>query len=121
MPEIIGKITGTQMAEDVIAYSRAIPPFASASAFHGEHRADSEKELEFKQEIIWDDTWENTQAGTGGTWDLPAGRSSPISKSSDYKKGGGFEYVGSIMPSKNTRNAIARDGRYRRDMTSPTP
>jgi len=56
VPEIMEKITRTQMAEDVIAYSRAIPPFGMGlQHFTVNIAADSEKELEFKQELIWDD------------------------------------------------------------------
>lgn len=101
VPEIIYKITHTQLCEDIIAFSRAIPPFAS-----GLHHitvniaADSEKELEFKQEIIWDDTLgDYINQGIGGYLGFTRGLERPqISKTSDYKKGGGFEYVGGIMP-----------------------
>lgn len=101
VPEIVGKITGTQMAEDVIAYSRAIPPFGMGlQHFTVNIAADSEKELEFKQELIWDDTLgEYISRGVGGYLGFTQGLQHPqISKTSDYKKGGGFEYVGSIMP-----------------------
>jgi glycolate oxidase len=62
--------------------------------------ADSEKELEFKQELIWDDTLgEYISRGDGGYLGFTRGLEHPqISKTSDYKKGGGFEYVGTIMP-----------------------
>lgn len=101
VPEIIGKITRTQMAEDIIAYSRAIPPFGMGlQHFTVNIGADSEKELEFKQELIWDDTLgEYITSGVGGYLGFTRGLERPqISKTSDYKKGGGFEYVGSIMP-----------------------
>ncbi len=101
VPEIIEKITRTQMAEDVIAYSRAIPPFGSGlQHFTVNLAADSEKELEFKQELIWDDTLgEYIRRGEGGYLGFTRGLERPqISKTSDYKKGGGFEYVGSVMP-----------------------
>jgi len=101
IPEIIYKITHTQIPEDIIVYSRAIPPFAK-----GLHHitvnlaADSEKELEFKQELIWDDTLgEYIKNDLGGYLGFTKELERPqISKTSDYKKGGGFEYVGGIMP-----------------------
>lgn len=101
IPDIIDKVTHTQLAEDVIAFSRAMPPFAA-----GLHHltvnigADTEKELEFRQEIIWDDTLgDYIRRGEGGFLGFTRGLDRPqISKTSDYKKGGGFEYVGSIMP-----------------------
>ena len=101
VPEIIEKITATQMAEDVIAYSRAIPPFGlGLQHFTVNIAANSEKELEFKQELIWDDALgEYISRGDGGYLGFTRGLEHPqISKTSDYKKGGGFEYVGSIMP-----------------------
>lgn len=101
VPEIIGKICRTQMAEDIIAYSRAIPPFGMGlQHFTVNIAADSEKELEFKQELIWDDAMgEYIRRGDGGYLGFTRGLERPqISKTSDYKKGGGFEYVGGIMP-----------------------
>ena len=101
IPEIIYKLTHTQMAEDIIAFSRAIPPFASGLQHITVNiAADSDKELEFKQEIIWDDTLgEYIRKGDGGYLGFVRSLERPqISKTSDYKKGGGFEYVGSIMP-----------------------
>jgi glycolate oxidase len=101
VPEILFKLTHSQMAEDIIAYSRAIPPFASGlQHFTVNIAADSEKELEWKQEIIWDDTLgDYIRSGDGAYLGFTVGLERPqISKTSDYKKGGGFEYVGSIMP-----------------------
>lgn len=101
IPEIIYKLSHTQMAEDIIAFSRAIPPFASGLQHITVNiAADSEKELEFKQEIIWDDTLgEYISRGEGGYLGFVRGLERPqISKMSDYRKGGGVEYVGSIMP-----------------------
>jgi FAD/FMN-containing dehydrogenase len=101
VPEIIYKITHSQMAEDIIAYSRAIPPFAGGLQHISVNMAaDSEKELEFKHEIIWDDMLgEYIRSGDGAYLGFTRGLERPqISKTSDYKKGGGFEYVGSIMP-----------------------
>lgn len=101
VPEVIYKITHTQMAEDIIAFSRAIPPFAK-DLHHITINlgADSEKELEFKLEIIFDDTLgEYIKKGIGGYLGFTRGLQRPqYSKSADYKKGGGFEYVGGILP-----------------------
>ncbi len=101
VPEILHKLTHVQMAEDIIAFSRAIPPFASELQHITVNiAADSEKELEFKEEIIWDDTLgEYIHRGDGAYLGFVRGLERPqISKMSDYKKGGGVEYVGSIMP-----------------------
>lgn len=103
VPEILHKLTHTQMAEDIIAFSSAIPPFASGlQHFNVNIAADSEKELEFKQELLWDDALgEYIVRGDGAYLGFQRGLERPqISKTSDYRKGGGFEYVGSIMPIK---------------------
>jgi glycolate oxidase len=101
IPEILHRLTHTQMGEDILAFSSALPPFAS-----GLHHvtvniaADSEKELELKQQLLWDDALgEYIRRGDGGYLGFTRGLQRPqISKTSDYRKGGGFEYVGSIMP-----------------------
>lgn len=101
VPEVMYKLTHTQMAEDIIAFSSAIPPFASGLQHVTVNiAADSEKELEFKHEMIWDDALgEYIRRGDGGYVGFVRGLERPqFSKTSDYKKGGGFEYVGSIMP-----------------------
>jgi hypothetical protein len=100
VPEILQKLTHTGMAEDILAFSSAIPPFAAAlQHFSVNIAADSEKELEFKQELIWDDTLgEYIRRGDGAYLGFERGLGRPqISKTSDYRKGGGFEYVGGIM------------------------
>ena len=101
IPEIIHKITHTEMVHDLVAYSQAIPPFSS-----GLHHltinlsADSEKELAFKMELVFDDTLgPYIRSGDGGYLGFNRGSQRPqVSKTSDWRKGGGFEYVGSIMP-----------------------
>jgi len=101
IPEIIYKITHTEMAQDVVAFSQAIPPFSS-----GLHHitinlnGDSEEEIEFKQKLLWDDTLgEYIRNGDGAFLGFSRGLERPqVSKTSDWRKGGGFEYVGAIMP-----------------------
>jgi glycolate oxidase len=101
VPEIMHKLTHLQMAEDIVAFSQAIPPLINGlQNFTINIAADSEKELEFKQELIWDDTLgEYIRRGDGGFLGFVRGLQRPqISTTSDWRKGGGFEYVGSIMP-----------------------
>ncbi|MBN1831121.1 MAG: FAD-binding oxidoreductase [Deltaproteobacteria bacterium] len=101
VPEIYYKITHTQMCEDIVAFSQTIPPYAGGlHHFTVNLAADSEKELELKQEIIFDDALGKIiQQGYGGYLGFTPGLQHPqISKTSDWRKGGGFEYVGGIMP-----------------------
>jgi FAD/FMN-containing dehydrogenase len=101
VPEIMRKLTHTQMTEDIVAFSQAIPPITSGlQTLTVNLAADSEKELEFKQEMVWDDALgEYIHKGVGGFLGFTRGLERPqISKTSDWRKGGGFEYVGSIMP-----------------------
>ncbi len=108
VPEIIYKVTHTEMAEDIFAGTQTTIP-----ARMGLHHvtmyitADSEKELEFKTGLIWDDALgEYIRNGDGGFVDLPPPMkarfterpSMLLSTVADAKEGGGFEYVGGIMP-----------------------
>ncbi len=91
VPEAVYRLTHTQMAEDIVAFSSAIPPFASElQQITVNIAADSERELEFKQEILWDDTLgEYIQRGEGAYLGFVRDLKRPqISKTSDYKKGG---------------------------------
>ena len=108
VPEIIYKVTHTEIAEDIFAGTQTTIP-----ARMGLHHvtiyitADSEKELEFKTGLIWDDALgEYIRNGDGGFVDLPPPMkarfterpSMLLSTVADAKEGGGFEYVGGIMP-----------------------
>lgn len=108
VPEIIYKVTHTEMAEDVFAGTQTTIP-----ARVGLHHvtiyitADSDKELEFKTGLIWDDTLgEYIRSGDGGFADLlppmkarfAARPGMLLSTVCDALQGGGFEYVGGIMP-----------------------
>jgi len=101
VPDVFHRITHTQMAEDIVAFSQTIPPYASGlQHFTINLAADSDKELEFKQELIFDDALgDYIRRGDGGYLGFTRGLQHPqISKTADWRKGGGFEYVGSIMP-----------------------
>ncbi|MCP4755693.1 MAG: FAD-binding oxidoreductase [Proteobacteria bacterium] len=101
VPEVLYDLTHVGMAEDLISTSSEIPPF-----FNRLHHVlinisgDSEEELEFKRKLIFDNKLaKHIENGTGGIAAFSQDSPRPqISKSADWKKGGGFEYVGSIMP-----------------------
>ncbi len=106
VPEVAFRVTHTQTAEDLVAWSQEIPP-----AYRGLHNinivfsGDSEKELELKRELICDQLEEFVQRGDGGFLSLDYLSKKELLKrpqidriTADIKKGGGFEYVGAIIP-----------------------
>jgi glycolate oxidase len=101
IPELLFEITHIGMAEDLIATTAAIPPLMD-----GVHHiimnitGDTEEELEFKRHLLFDGKLAKyIQEGVGGIGAVSQDIQRPqISKAADWKKGGGFEYVGSIMP-----------------------
>ena len=101
VPEVLYELTHVGMAEDLAAFSGAIPPFTNKlhhiSIFVS---GDSEEELEFKRRLMYDDRLSKyIENGTGGIVSTAQDIERPrTSKSADWKKGGGFEYVGSVVP-----------------------
>ena len=107
VPDIAYKLTHLEMAEDIVAWSQELPPM-----HRGLHNmnivfsGDTEKELEFKREVICEDTLgAYVRTGDGGFVDLQPemkgrilGRPQIDRSTADIKKGGGFEYVGAIIP-----------------------
>ncbi len=101
VPEILYKISHLNFSEDLVATSSAIPPLMNRL-----HHimimitGDYEEEMEFKRHMIFDVALgPYIRKGVGGIGGIAQERHRPeISKAADWKKGGGFEYVGSIMP-----------------------
>jgi glycolate oxidase len=101
VPEVIYELTHMGLSEDLIASSSEIPPFCNR--LHNisiNVTGDSKEELELKRHMIYDITLSGyIRKGEGGIASVSMDIQRPaISKSADWKKGGGFEYVGSIMP-----------------------
>ena len=101
IPEILYELTHIGFAEDLVAFSSEIPPMMNR--LHNIRiimTGDTPEEVEFKRHL----TYEGRLAkyihnGSGGIVGMSQGVQRPsISKTADYRKGGGFEYVGSIMP-----------------------
>ena len=101
VPEILYELTHVGLSEDLVVTSSEIPPL-----FNRLHHVsinvtgDSREELEFKRHLFYDITLlKYIRSGVGGIAAVSQDIQRPqISKASDWKKGGGFEYVGSIMP-----------------------
>jgi len=101
IPDVLYEITHVGMSEDLAAFSGAIPPFSDRLHHVSINLSgDSKDELEFKRRLIFDEQLSKyIKDGTGGIVTTGQEMERPkTSKSADWKKGGGFEYVGSILP-----------------------
>ncbi|MBA2880534.1 glycolate oxidase [Desulfosalsimonas propionicica] len=101
VPEILFKLTHVGMAEDLVVVSQEIPPpFNRLHYILINLAGDSREELEFKRQLIFDQNLAKyIQEGTGGIGAAGQDIERPVvSKTSDWRKGGGFEYVGAIVP-----------------------
>jgi glycolate oxidase len=110
VPEIIRKLTHTEMFEDIVITASPIP-----LRFKGNFyilvfmTADSDEELEFKRKMAWDALWVYFESRDGGfvsiTPDMkPAFLAMPskdTTRFADVSKGGGFEYGGPVTPIDN--------------------
>ena len=107
VPDVVLKVTHTEMAEDIVLNEQPLPP-----RFKGNIyiliiiTGDSDEELDFKRKIIWDALWDIFESRDGGFLSVPADMKPPllempsrdVVRFADVKKGGGFEYSGPIIP-----------------------
>ncbi|MCB2166413.1 MAG: FAD-binding oxidoreductase [Deltaproteobacteria bacterium] len=107
VPDILYRITGTQVAEDVTAWMSPKPDWA-----HGflhcnvNYGARTKNELIWKRNLIRASVVDYIEEKTGGFLPLPGPMKQrflevparQLSVFADVRKGGGFEYVGAIMP-----------------------
>ncbi|MBI4833181.1 MAG: FAD-binding oxidoreductase [Candidatus Lindowbacteria bacterium] len=107
LPDIISKVTGTEMAEDLNISASEEPPYMEGLQVTLIYvTANSSDEMEFKKRTIRETLRSYTEQKEGGFMFVPTiakGRfiETPLremTKFADTKKGGGFEYVGAIMP-----------------------
>ena len=106
VPDILYRISHTEMAGDLIAVNQELPvPVQGLHIISIFIAGDSEEEVEFKRRLIrLGILQEYIRRGDGGLIGLSAAvrprlpRRPPISTIQDIKKGGGFEYVGAILP-----------------------
>ena len=105
--DIIHRLTGTGLAEDILASVMSRPAymagFQQTVVVFG---ADTEEELGWKRNLLRASVRKHMDAKVGGFVPLPASRKDifikppnlPLTRFADMKQGGGFEYVGAIMP-----------------------
>jgi len=106
MPDIISKLTSTQVAEDMTPWMTPKPAWAKGflhiNIAYGAH---TKKELTFKRNLLQASVREYIDQKIAGFLPLPPpqkGRflkipSPDLARFADLRKGGGFEYVGAIM------------------------
>ena len=101
---VLHRVTGIQMAEDVIVYLNSRIPGVQMTAIT--YSADTKEESIWKRNLIRKSLQEFIDDNTGGFMfvfpilkadflDAPV---KAMTQFADDKKGGGFEYVGAIMP-----------------------
>lgn len=106
MPDVISRLTGTQVAEDMTPWMTPKPEWAHGflhiNIAYGAH---SKKELIFKRNLLQASVREYIDQKIAGFLPLPPPQkarfmeipSSDLVKFADLRQGGGFEYVGAIM------------------------
>jgi FAD/FMN-containing dehydrogenase len=107
VPDILYRITGTQIAEDVTAWMTPKPDWAAGFLHcNVNYGAKTKDELIWKRNLIRAAVENYIDNKTGGFLPLPAPMKQrflevparQLSLFADVRKGGGFEYVGAIMP-----------------------
>jgi len=106
MPDVISRLTGTQVAEDMTPWMTPKPEWARGflhiNISYGAH---SKKELTFKRNLLQASVKKYSDQKIAGFLPLPPTEKSrflkipspDLVKFADIRKGGGFEYVGAIM------------------------
>ncbi|GAB4340230.1 MAG: FAD-linked oxidase C-terminal domain-containing protein [Candidatus Abyssubacteria bacterium] len=107
MPDVLHKVSGTEMVEDLNVSATKLPHYMEGLQVSLIYvTADTDEEMEFKKQTIRDTLRSYVDEKEGGFPFVPTfakGRflETPLkemTKFADTKKGGGFEYVGAIMP-----------------------
>ncbi|MFC1821980.1 FAD-binding oxidoreductase [Thermodesulfobacteriota bacterium] len=107
VPDILFKLTHTEMVEDILLWFQPYPlMFKGNYHINISITGDSDEEIEFKRKMIWDAVREYIDNKDGGfMWVAPDMKrtflQNPQKDSSsfaDLRRGGGFVYGGPIMP-----------------------
>ncbi|WP_319521430.1 FAD-binding oxidoreductase [uncultured Desulfosarcina sp.] len=116
MPDILNRLTGAQVAEDIVTWMTPKPDWAKGFQHCNVHYgAQSQEELVWKRNLLRASVKSYIENRTGGFMMLPQVMkaafldvpSRTLSRFADTKKGGGFEYVGAIMPVEKYPKAYA--------------
>ncbi len=107
VPDILYRITGAQIAEDITAWMTPKPLWAKGfQHINITFAADSKEELIWKRNLLRAAVKPYLESKEAGFMPLPPPMkhrflqvpASDLARFADIKKGGGFEYVGAIMP-----------------------
>jgi len=107
VPDILHRVTGVGLAEDISAWMTPKPDWAEGFIhINVNYSADSKDELGWKKNLIRAPLRKYMDEKKGGFMMLPPPMKKPfleapasqLTRFADVRKGGGFEYVGAIMP-----------------------
>ena len=107
VPDILYRMTATQMAEDITAWMTPKPDWADGFLHCNiNYGADTKEELIWKRNLIRASVKAYIDQKIAGFMPLPPAMKQPflevpgrtLTRFADVRKGGGFEYVGAIMP-----------------------
>jgi glycolate oxidase len=107
VPDIMLRLSHTEMVEDVVVSAQPLP-----LRFRGTFwvmiyiTGDSDDELEFKRKMVWDALWQYFESRDVGFLSVAPDMKGPLmsmpskdtTRFADVAKGGGFQYAGPITP-----------------------
>jgi FAD/FMN-containing dehydrogenase len=117
IPDVLFRVIGTEMAEDMAFFSSPSPAyFEGFQLIMISVVANSTKEMKMRKELIEDSVRDYMERKEAGFLPLPPHMKVKImeapqknlSEFADAAKGGGFEYVGAIMPMENIPTAYRK-------------
>ncbi len=105
--DVVWRVTQTEVVEDLTIWAQPMPEWADGFQHTTIYlTANSDEEMELKQRIVRNALKEYIRKKEGGFLFLPPGMKamfleepmSQLVRFADVRRGGGFEYVGAIMP-----------------------
>jgi glycolate oxidase len=107
IPDIMLKLSHTEMIEDVVVSAQPLPLRYRGTFWVMTYiTGDSDEELEFKRKMVWDALWRYFESRDVGFLSVSPDMKPPLmsmpskdtSRFADVSKGGGFQYAGPITP-----------------------
>jgi len=107
VPDVLHRLSGMQVAEDIMAAMSPKPEWMDGfQMLIVNYGARSRRELRLKRDLLRESVREHLEKKIGGFVPLPQDMKgqfleapqTSLARFADVRKGGGFEYVGAIMP-----------------------